>query len=391
MLTSNNPTPLEFFRFSAPTKRIRAFSRYRETLQIALNRCSDDIVKERLQVLNDNLNDHKLQCDWEQWMQEKTDVYENVNTDIRRINEDNNNYEDAEGQISFVINIFQETIAVSQTDKELVDTYRSFGNEGSIMDLRPCSRFALTIDTSLYEKILHQIFDPIDELITEDLHKFLAEFFNKHHSPKGWDDAVDEIVIDETDSEIISKTKKLLKRTLVQFFKAFSLNALNPLRDLTTLEKPHLNQFVHPVVDAALWIFGRINYVYGEIPIRKPNANIRADGVGYINEIANYAVVVGEGARPGALKRNNIDYDVKIVETMVGLYNRIILSEAHALHQFTDLRTYGITVHQTEVCLLMLDFRGIHRLFEVDRYFIPKDWSEMPKFVEMYEAIVKWA
>ncbi|CAG8660974.1 5191_t:CDS:2 [Dentiscutata erythropus] len=180
-----------------------------------------------------------------------------------------------------------------QINKELTDAFQSFDD--------------------LHEEILYQIFDYVDELITEKLHPFLTEFFNKHHSPEGWDNAVDEIVINKSDFEIICKTKKLLKWTLVQF---------------------------------------------GEIPMRRQKTNIQSDGVGYINDVSNYAIVIREGARPNASTKKNISIDAKVVKSMVCLYNHIILSEAYTRYQlFANLHTYGITAHQTEVCLLMLDFR----------------------------------
>ncbi|CAJ0746615.1 17888_t:CDS:2 [Entrophospora sp. SA101] len=124
------------------------------------------------------------------------------------------------------------------------------------------------------------VFDSIDVLIIDELHSFLTDFFNSDHGPEGWDIAVESLHVSNTEHEIIGKTKKLLKPTLVHFFKAFSLNALNPLRNLETLEKPYLNRFVHPIIDAALWIFGRTNYIYGEIPLQTEKSCIRADGVG---------------------------------------------------------------------------------------------------------------
>ncbi|RHZ76998.1 hypothetical protein Glove_186g181 [Diversispora epigaea] len=39
----------------------------------------------------------------------------------------------------------------------------------------------------------------------------------------------------------------------------------------------------------------------------------------------------------------------------------------------------------------MMDFRSVHRLFEVDHSYLPKNWVDMPNFVWLYEAIVKWA
>ncbi|CAI2187551.1 8708_t:CDS:2, partial [Funneliformis geosporum] len=321
---------------------------------------------------------------------EEQDV--NMNYDNPEYSNDDVDVENVEEQTAFVLNIFQEFIAVSSMDKKLADIFKSLNTRQSIMDLRPASTFSLAIDTTLHEEILHQVFDPIDLLITDDLHSFLTDFFNADHGPEGWDTAVEGLLIYNTESEIVRKAKKLLKRTLVQFFKAFSLNAINPLRDLTILEKPHLNQFVHPVIDAALWIFGKVNYIYGEIPVKKLKSRIRVDGIGYINDVTNYALVCGEGAKPGATTKKRTEDINKNAASMARLYNDIIIAEADARHQLLpDLRTYGMTSHRTEVSLTMLDFRDVHRIFEVDRYSLPQDWVDMPKFAHMYEAVIKWA
>ncbi|RUS26634.1 hypothetical protein BC938DRAFT_470504 [Jimgerdemannia flammicorona] len=124
---------------------------------------------------------------------------------------------------------------------------------------------------------------------------------------------------------------------------------LNPLRDLGMLEKPHLNQFVHPIIDTALWLFGKINYISGEIPIQGQKSQIRADCVGYINDVTNYPLVCGEGARPGASTKKRIEDVTKNATSMARLYNNIIIAEADARHRlFVDLRTYGLTAHGTE-------------------------------------------
>lgn len=114
--------------------------------------------------------------------------------------------------------------------------------------------------------------------------------------------------------------------------------------------------------------------------------------MGFLNDVINYPMVCGEGARPGASQQKNVDDDVKNTRSMTELYNHIVISEADARRQlFTDLRTYGITVFKTEVSLTMMDFRSIYRLFEVDHFGLPRDWVDMPNFVWLYEAVIKWA
>ncbi|CAG8662983.1 4679_t:CDS:2, partial [Paraglomus occultum] len=85
----------------------------------------------------------------------------------------------------------------------------------------------------------------------------------------------------------------------------------------------------------------------GEITLQG-KARVMADGAGYLNDVSNYQIVCMEGAKP-------VDDDKKNIKRM----NRT-----------------------------MLDFRGTYRLFEVDRFSLPKDWVDMPKFTFMYEALI---
>nr|CAG8574880.1 1112_t:CDS:10 [Entrophospora candida] len=430
ILTCIDPTPIAFFRHIFPSHRVQATNKYHNLLNLAIRQTGDCELRDKLKRMKEVVDESRMLQDWETWMQEKAailvrrsirntsiNLHEEINSLARNKNVqveheeehiDNENNEDDKGDeddnkengsdednddehVSFVTNIFQETVTASAIDKKLADIFKSSTGVGSIMDLRPFSKFSLAIDADLHEKILHQVFDSIDVLITDELHSFLTDFFNSDHGPEGWDIAVESLHVSNTEHEIIGKTKKLLKLTLVHFFKAFSLNALNPLRNLETLEKPYLNRFVHPIIDAALWIFGRTNYIYGEIPLQTEKSHIRADGVGYMNDVTNYPLICGEGARPRASRKKQDEDDIKNAVSMVRLYNNIIIAEANARHRlFADLRIYGLTAYKIEVSLTMLDFRDTYRLFEVDHYSLPRDWSDMPKFVYMYEAIIKW-
>ncbi|CAI2185166.1 1466_t:CDS:2, partial [Funneliformis geosporum] len=196
------------------------------------------------------------------------------------------------------------------------------------------------LDSKLQMEILHEIFDQIDnEYITDEIHDFLIIFFNDDRSAGGWAEAIDDMNINKD---------------------SFSLAGLNPLRDITILEKPHLNQFVHPIIDSALWIFAKVNYKYGEIPLKAFKTRVRADGVGFLN-----------------------DHESDL--------QHIVIAEADSRHQlFTNLKVYGLTAFKTEVSLTMMDFRSIHRLFEIDHFGIPKDWIDMPNFAWLYEAVINY-
>ncbi|CAG8630988.1 10429_t:CDS:2, partial [Paraglomus occultum] len=73
--------------------------------------------------------------------------------------------------------------------------------------LRPQSQFSLLLDSNIQEEILHSVFDPIDKLVSDELHEFLVTFFNADYGPQGWNDAVEELPICDSDSEVITKTK----------------------------------------------------------------------------------------------------------------------------------------------------------------------------------------
>ncbi|CAG8714037.1 8352_t:CDS:2, partial [Funneliformis mosseae] len=171
----------------------------------------------------------------------------------------------------------------------------------TIMDLRPRTEFSLALNSKLQMEILHEIFDPIDNrYVTDEIHDFLVIFFNEDRSAGGWAEAIDDMTINNDDSKMLGKTKKLIKETLPKFLKAFSLAGLNPLRDMTILEKPHLNQFMHPMT---------------------------------------------------------IDDDDKNAKSIKALYNNIVIAEADSRHQlFTNLKIYSLIAFKTEVSLTMMDF-----------------------------------
>ncbi|CAI2200404.1 15498_t:CDS:2, partial [Funneliformis geosporum] len=158
----------------------------------------------------------------------------------------------------FIQETLKEFVNLSPAENEISDHFKNFNN--IIMDLRPRSKFS---DSKLQESAFHLVLDPIDNYITEEINDYLNEFFGADLSPKGWDEAVNKLYFNETDSDLLKNVKKLMKATLPKFLKAFILGATNPLRDASTFEKPHLNQFVHPLIDSAFWIFANINYVFG--------------------------------------------------------------------------------------------------------------------------------
>ncbi|CAG8748307.1 17892_t:CDS:2, partial [Acaulospora morrowiae] len=202
---------------------------------------------------------------------------------------------------------------------------------------------------------------------------------------QGWHESVRRIVINEKDSELLQDTKELLKGTLGRFIKAFSLDAPNPLKDVTMLERPHLNQFIHPLIDNALWIFASENCIVFAVPVEWRKGSFNTDVVKWQALYCIITKVMADGARLGARNDKNVNDDKKNIKSMIQLFNYIIVTVASERRQvYTGLRVYGVTACKTELSLTMLDFH-------VDRFCLPKDWVDMPNFVFMYEALIKWA
>ncbi|CAG8626110.1 1944_t:CDS:2, partial [Ambispora gerdemannii] len=459
MISYNNPTPIEFFRFIQPIHKSRAIEKYVKILDEAINLCEDQEKQLKLRNLKETVN---CNSDWSLWLVEKKaesirdeihetnmGVHQELNVIVRNKGKQKINYNDEEGdrvkdnndsigdkneeggssnndgieesdgynddstddkeeeysndsdingkeyvdEDKIVVHdILDSDISATQAEQDILKIYHSNFDNCPAMDLRLYSKLSLLLDQELQDNILHEVFDEIDnDYITDEIHNFLTDFFNADHGKQGWCESVRRIVINDKDSELLQCTKELLKGTLGQFVKAFSLDALNPLRDITILERPHLNQFIHPLIDNVLWIFASINYISGEISLQG-KARVMVDGAGYLNDVSNYQIICMEGAKPGARNKKNVDDDKKNIKSMIQLFNNIIVSEASERRQiYTGLRVYGATAYKTELSLTMLDFRGTYRLFEVDRFSLPKDWVDMPKFAFMYEALIKWA
>ncbi|RIB28222.1 hypothetical protein C2G38_1565263 [Gigaspora rosea] len=131
-----------------------------------------------------------------------------------------------------VKDILEDSIEVSPVIKEVTEFFLSKCPKASIMDLRPKSKFSLLLDLGLQKPILHEVFDEIDNYITDDIHEYLTSFFNKDFTAQGWDNAINNIDFNKCDSEHLKNIKKLIQETLPKFLKAFSLEDLNSLRDI---------------------------------------------------------------------------------------------------------------------------------------------------------------
>jgi flagellar biosynthesis regulator FlbT len=58
MISFNNPTPIEFFRFIQPTHKNHAIEKYGKTLEQAINFCKDSEKLTELKSIKESINVH---------------------------------------------------------------------------------------------------------------------------------------------------------------------------------------------------------------------------------------------------------------------------------------------------------------------------------------------
>ncbi|CAG8479967.1 8201_t:CDS:2, partial [Scutellospora calospora] len=156
-----------------------------------------------------------------------------------------------------------------------------------LLDLRPNSIFSKELPLDILSPYLKKLDDKIENLILSHIHEFLTQFFKQNLTGEDWHTKIDDLQCQNCNDLLMVSVIRILRRTLPPFIIAFSLGPRNPLLNLTTLEKPHLNNFVHPCLQTCLWYISSINYEFEEI--RTENyKNQCADGVGYLNTADKY-------------------------------------------------------------------------------------------------------
>ncbi|CAJ0635681.1 7293_t:CDS:2 [Entrophospora sp. SA101] len=81
---------------------------------------------------------------------------------------------------------------------------------------------------------------------------------------------------------------------------AFSLGPSNPLLNITSIERLHLNSFVHPWLESTLWNVARVNYEFHQIHFHSNLKREYAYGIGRMAGPDKYQLVYVEGSKPDA-------------------------------------------------------------------------------------------
>ncbi|CAG8761206.1 5423_t:CDS:2, partial [Acaulospora morrowiae] len=144
------------------------------------------------------------------------------------------------------------TIDYSDATKEILLTYKEQDSDGDLIDLRLNSSFFKKLPKTLARSYLMEMDSITESLVPVNVHEFLVKFFSQNLTAKEWNYQIDDLRAPEKDDFIMSAVVRVLRRTLPQFIKAFSLEDQNPLLNITTIEHAHLNAFVHPCLDTFL-------------------------------------------------------------------------------------------------------------------------------------------
>ncbi|CAG8611715.1 4759_t:CDS:10, partial [Diversispora eburnea] len=274
------------------------------------------------------------------------------------------NEEEAETEKELDINYIENPLSENEERETILNDIQS--PDGDLIDLRLNSPFFKKLPRQIATSYMTEMDNITESLVPKNVHEFLVKFFSQNLSAKEWNYRIDDLRAPEKDDFILNTVVRVLRHTLPQFIKAFSLEEQNPLFNVTTLEHAHLNAFVHPCIDTFLWYIADIHYEYGEISSKNHINRNRADGVGFMTDADKHQLIYLEGSRPMAKDKKEID-DTTITEKAV--YFR--------WSEFSPPDTFI--------------FSRLLRLNEVDNANLPRKFSEMKSFVYFYESILKWA
>ncbi|KAJ3038445.1 hypothetical protein HDV00_000636 [Rhizophlyctis rosea] len=152
------------------------------------------------------------------------------------------------------------------------------------------------------------------------------------------------------------------------------------------------NTYVHPVLSSALREVAGLDYSSGDISDPFLDRK-KADGVGRMVTADKLPLVYVEGSGPSPNKAKEEADAEKVAGMMVKILERTVGALVEGRRRVpVGLATFGVQSVGMEVRFFMLDYHEEHLLLhEIDSARVPREASEMPLFVDFYEAVLKWA
>ncbi|CAG8804592.1 20464_t:CDS:2, partial [Dentiscutata erythropus] len=208
-----------------------------------------------------------------------------------------------------------------------------------------------------------------------------------------WTESVKNLNVDNFTEDITKTAVTVVTNTLDNFLQAFSLGFMNPLLNESTLEHSYLNDFVHPCLKTALYYCAKVYYTSGEIPSPHHIKRQKGDGIGLTTCANKYQIVYVEGTRPYKVDPKKIlDNQNKIGKNLKSLFLEIMGDRVRTRRIIMpDMEVFGVSSAEHNLYMYVFGFSGNYYLQEVDSASVPRDFTEMEKFIFFYEAILKWA
>ncbi|RUP51401.1 hypothetical protein BC936DRAFT_148385, partial [Jimgerdemannia flammicorona] len=175
---------------------------------------------------------------------------------------------------------------------------------GDLIDLRLCSPFLRKLPRSAAGLYFSEMDTTTESLIPTGVHDFLVQFFSQNLTGTDWQRKVDNLQFQDLD-DFLSEV---------------------PYRN-SAIETTHLNTFVHPCLDNALWYIADLHYEYGEVPSKNHVNSNRADGIGFMTNEDKFQLAYVEGSRPAAKDEKEIADATKIAHNLKNMFTKTLRIE----------------------------------------------------------------
>ncbi|KAJ3153436.1 hypothetical protein HDU86_005266 [Geranomyces michiganensis] len=243
---------------------------------------------------------------------------------------------------------------------------------------------------------------------------YLGQLFAELDSQKVemWEEIIAKLELPEDETN--AKLLQLVQKTFAEFPRAFCRDD-NPLKNASTLEANHLQQFVHPIFREAMFRFGRgAVWHAGGISHEFFVEREKADGVATVPGRNNIPLAYFEGARPIATQRKKKQDSEKIARNLVSALAGSIESLGRQQRRVPDVvRVYGAQSAGQHLVVSVLEHHGrclvrffrevrsAHRLsvpvggtlflHQVDQASVPVQTHDVLLFAELYACIASLA
>nr|CAG8458736.1 11477_t:CDS:2 [Entrophospora candida] len=252
---------------------------------------------------------------------------------------------------SLAENIFGNGPVIFEMMKKICLEHSKFYNDDVVVNLNPKSSFFKQLSIDLIEEYNEELDIMTENLIPENLHNFLVKFFSERLSEDEWLIKIDDLICSNKNDKLMVTISRVIWCTLPQFIKAFFLGPFNPLLNITSIERPHLNSFVHICLESTLWNVACVSYEFSEIHF---HSNLKCEYADEkLTKIKNQEFGM-EGMRYESLSANAETTTTAIAHTLSPPRKKNVVTKFEALNSGSDLCSYEIPIFEFKSDLINL-------------------------------------